>query len=87
MPTPLPLPRPPYLRTLLISVAALLVPVGVSLLAPGVLGAYGVLLWLLALVPAFLLAYHRAWHGVATALALGMVLPAAPVLAIHSQPP
>ena len=32
------------------------------------------LLWLLALVPAFLLAYYRGWQGVATALAAGMAL-------------
>ena len=66
-------PRPAYLRALIISVAALLVPVCGSLLAPNALGPYGALLWLLALVPAFLLAYHRVWRGVATALALGMV--------------
>ncbi len=32
------------------------------------------MLWLLALIPAFLLAYYRGWRGVATALAGGMVL-------------
>lgn len=32
------------------------------------------LLWLLALVPAFLLAYYRGWKGVATALAAGMAV-------------
>lgn len=31
------------------------------------------LLWLLALVPAFLLAYYRGRQGAATALAIGMV--------------
>ncbi|MDH5588671.1 MAG: diguanylate cyclase, partial [Gemmatimonadota bacterium] len=36
------------------------------------LGEYGALLWLLALVPGFLLAYYKGWKGAATALALGM---------------
>jgi diguanylate cyclase (GGDEF)-like protein len=36
-------------------------------------GEYEVLLWLLAVVPAFLLAYYRGWRGAATALAFGMV--------------
>jgi diguanylate cyclase (GGDEF)-like protein len=55
-----------------ISIAALAVPV-----LAGPLGASDgggrLLLWLLALVPAFLLAYYRGWRGVATALAMGMV--------------
>lgn len=29
-------------------------------------------LWMLALIPAFLLSYHRGWRGAATALALGL---------------
>jgi diguanylate cyclase (GGDEF)-like protein len=48
------------------------VPVSGALFAPEVLGEYGALLWLAALVPAFLLAYYRGWRGVATALAIGM---------------
>ena len=32
----------------------------------------GVLVWLTALVPAFLLAYYKGWHGASVALALGM---------------
>lgn len=39
---------------------------------PQGLADYGTLLWLLALVPAFLLAYYRGWQGAATALAAGM---------------
>ena len=39
---------------------------------PDILGEQGVLLWLLALVPAFLLAYYRGWRGAAVALAGGM---------------
>jgi len=57
----------------MISVAALAVPVVGALLLWDTSGdRYGALLWLLALLPAFLLAYHRGWRGVATALAAGM---------------
>lgn len=59
-------------RALVLSLATLLVPVGGSLLIPDQLGEAGALLWLLALVPAFLLAYYRGWRGAATALAAGM---------------
>lgn len=59
-------------RALLISVAALAVPVSVILLLPNGPVEHGPLLWLLALVPAFLLAYYRGWYGVAVALAAGM---------------
>lgn len=31
-------------------------------------------LWMLALIPAFLLSYHRGWRGAATALALGLAV-------------
>ena len=66
--------RPPVpRRAVVISIAALAVP-----LVAGALGVGGedghLLLWLLALVPAFLLAYYRGWRGVATALALAMVM-------------
>jgi len=47
------------IRALLISLAALAVPVAGALLFPDGLAEYGALLWLLALVPAFLLAYYR----------------------------
>jgi diguanylate cyclase (GGDEF)-like protein len=57
---------------LVISVTALAVPVIGALQFPEQLGDYGTLLWLTALLPAFMLAYYRAWRGVATALALGM---------------
>ncbi len=59
-------------RALALSLAALAVPVAGSLAFPELLGETAALLWLLALVPAFLLAYYRGWRGVATALALGM---------------
>jgi diguanylate cyclase (GGDEF)-like protein len=57
---------------LAISLVALVVPVVGALAFPEALGQFGALLWLLALVPAFLLAYHRGWEGVATSLAAGM---------------
>jgi len=60
-------------RAVAISTAALGVPMFAALAAPDALGQYGPLLWLLALIPAFLLAYHRGWRGTATALAMGMV--------------
>ena len=60
------------LRALILSLAALAVPTIAALQLPEVLGQYGPLLWLLLLVPAFLLAYYRGWRGVATALAAGM---------------
>ena len=66
-----PPPRVP-LRALIISLAALAVPAIAALLFSEFLGQYGPLLWLLLLVPAFLLAYYRGWRGVATALAAGM---------------
>lgn len=59
-------------RALALSLAALAVPMGGALIWPDALGEYGALLWLLALVPAFLLAYYKGWRGVATALAMGM---------------
>ncbi len=65
-------PRAVPPRALVLSLAALIVPVAGALEAPAGLGSYAALLWLLALVPAFLLAYYRGWRGVATALAAGM---------------
>lgn len=59
-------------RALAISLAALAVPVYASFAVPESAGDQGILLWLLALVPAFLLAYYRGWRGAALALAVGM---------------
>jgi len=64
-------PRVPP-RALILSLAALAVPATAALLFSEFLGQYGPLLWLLLLVPAFLLAYYRGWRGAATALAAGM---------------
>ncbi len=60
------------MRALLLSLAALMVPVIGAFAFPDGARQYEALLWLLALVPAFLLAYQRGWRGIATALALGM---------------
>ena len=64
-------PRIPA-RAVIISVIALLVPFAASQGASD--AAATPLLWLLALIPAFLLAYYRGWGGVATALAAAMAL-------------
>ena len=63
-------PVPP--RALVLSVAALSVPVAGALLFPESVVEYRVLLWLLALLPALLLAHYRAWRRVSIALAAGM---------------
>jgi diguanylate cyclase (GGDEF)-like protein/PAS domain S-box-containing protein len=59
-------------RALLLSLLALSVPVAGVYWFPEELADYEALTWLLALIPAFLLAYHRGWRGVAVALAMGM---------------
>ena len=59
-------------RALVLSTAALAVPVLGALQFPEQLGEHGALLWLTALLPAFVLGYYRAWRGIATALALGV---------------
>lgn len=59
-------------RALVLSFGALLVPVLATLFVPEYGTDYGVLLWLLSLLPAFLLAFYRGWRGVSRALAAGM---------------
>jgi putative two-component system response regulator len=59
-------------RALILSLAALVVPAVAPFLLTEALRVYAPFLWLLALLPAFLLAYYRGWRGVATALAAGM---------------
>jgi diguanylate cyclase (GGDEF)-like protein len=59
-------------RAIAISIAALAVPLLASAFNPRAISEYEPLLWLLALVPAFLLAYYRGRAGVAAALAAGM---------------
>jgi diguanylate cyclase (GGDEF)-like protein/PAS domain S-box-containing protein len=59
----------PPMRALVLSLAALTVPVAGAFWFPESLQDYEALLWLLAVVPAFLLAYYRGWIGIASGLA------------------
>ncbi len=62
------------IRAFVLSVVALAVPVAATVYAPAWVEADGALLvWLPPLLPAFLLAYYRGWHGASLALAWGMV--------------
>lgn len=61
-------------RLIFYSLVAFAVPLIGAVLLPVGLPEYEVLLWLVALIPAFLFAYYRGWAGVATALAAGMVV-------------
>lgn len=61
-------------KALILSAAALAIPVASTFLLPDAWGRHEPLLWLLAIVPAFLLAFHRGWRGAAVALATGMAL-------------
>jgi diguanylate cyclase (GGDEF)-like protein len=58
---------------LVLAFAALAVPVAGTFWFPEEARQYEALLWLLALVPAFLLAYYRGWMGVAIAMLIGMI--------------
>lgn len=67
--------RPLPLRALGLSIAALLVPVAAVVVFPHwTEDQAGILIWLTALVPAFLLTYYRGWQGASLALALGMAV-------------
>lgn len=60
-------------RALWLSFGALSIPVSAAVFFPTWAGAEaGLLIWLTALVPAFLLTYYRGWPGASLALALGM---------------
>lgn len=63
---------PPH--ALAISMLALTVASLGSFIWPDSLRQYSALVWLLALVPSFLLAYHRGWSGAAYGLLGGMAL-------------
>jgi diguanylate cyclase (GGDEF)-like protein len=63
-------PVPP--RALLLSVGALAVSLLSTTLAPELAERYATLLWLPALVPAFLLTYYRGWKGSSVGLAAAM---------------
>lgn len=78
VPTGTPAPMRPRLReppprALAISLFALLAAVVVAFLRPDQDGPYLGFVWLLALIPPFLLAYYRGWTGAAFALVAGMV--------------
>ncbi len=62
------------LTGLVLSFAALLVPIVATFWFPDGATQYQLLLWLLALIPAFLLAHYRGWMGVAVAMLIGMVV-------------
>ena len=62
-------------RALAISIAALVVPVAVVFWLPDwTSSGLGMLIWLTALIPAFLLSYYRGLKGVAIALSGGMAV-------------
>lgn len=61
------------LRGLVLSVAALTIPLAAARYGGEPNDAITLLPWLAALVPGFLMAYYRGWRGSAVALALGMV--------------
>ncbi|MFI5310441.1 MAG: diguanylate cyclase [Gemmatimonadales bacterium] len=62
-------------RALAISIAALAVPVATVFWLPDwTSSGLGMLIWLTALIPAFLLSYYRGLQGVAVALAGGMAV-------------
>jgi diguanylate cyclase (GGDEF)-like protein len=67
---------------LVLSFSALAVPLIATFLFPESAREYEVLLWLLALVPAFLLAFYRGWVGVALAMLIGMVVLAVAQIAV-----
>lgn len=62
------------MSALLVSVLALGAAAAGNWFWPERLPDYFALLWLLALIPPFLLAYYRGWEGAALAVAAGMVL-------------
>ena len=59
---------------LAISFLALGVAAVAAFIWPESLSDYSALVWLLALIPCFLLAYHKGWKGAATATAAAMLL-------------
>jgi diguanylate cyclase (GGDEF)-like protein len=61
-------------KALMLSAGALLVPLAASTAPLPQIDELDRLIWLLALVPPFLLAYYRGWRGAAVALAAGMAV-------------
>jgi len=61
------------LRVFALSFGALFIPVSVAVFFPAwSANDAGLLIWLTALIPAFLLTYYRGWSGASVALAMGM---------------
>ncbi len=56
----------------MLSLVALAIPMVAELFFADLIGHCQALVWLTAVIPSFLLAYHRGWAGAATALAAGM---------------
>ena len=66
-------PTPVPFRALLLSILGFSVPVlGVTVAPDWAMQEQGVLLWLTALLPPFLLTYYRGWEGASIGLAAGM---------------
>jgi len=61
-------------RALALSLAALAVAGLAAIVWPSSLSELAGLVWLLALVPAFLFAYYRGWEGATTGLLIAMIL-------------
>jgi diguanylate cyclase (GGDEF)-like protein len=61
-------------RALAVSLVALAVAGLAAIVWPSALDELAGLVWLLALVPAFLLAYYRGWEGAAAGLLIAMIL-------------
>jgi len=68
-------PRPAIPRlAILLCLIALIVPAIAELWFADLIGNHQPLVWLLAVIPSFLLAFYRGWAGAATALAAGMAV-------------
>ena len=70
-------------RALAISLVALAVAGLAASVWPESLNELAALVWLLALIPAFLFAYYRGWEGAATGVLVAMIL----MIAIEIVPP
>lgn len=61
-------------RALVVSALALILAAWGAFSPPDLLADYDTLLWMLALVPAFLFSYYRGWRGAMLAIGVGMVV-------------
>ena len=69
-----PYAQPIPARALIISLLALIVSVSGSMFFNAAMSEYGFLLWLLAIIPAFLLCYYRGWTRIMIVLGSAMAL-------------